>query len=69
MAVSSPRAVATIHETGDPIPWVELFLAAVQTRAGQGTALGESRSTSVMTSAGRLARRAAATIGSGEGAS
>ncbi len=28
------NALQAIHETGDPLPWVELFLAAVQTQAG-----------------------------------
>lgn len=27
------EALQTIHETGDPIPWIELFLTAVHTQA------------------------------------
>ena len=27
------RALATIHETGNPVPWLELFLKAVETQA------------------------------------
>jgi Fic family protein len=32
------EALQTIHETGDPIPWIELFLTAVQTQAGDAVA-------------------------------
>lgn len=28
------EALQTIHETGDPMPWIELFLRAVETQAG-----------------------------------
>jgi len=31
-------ALQTIHETGDPIPWIELFLTAVETQAGDAVA-------------------------------
>ena len=31
-------ALQTIHETGDPIPWIELFLTAVHTQAGDAVA-------------------------------
>lgn len=31
-------ALQTIQETGDPIPWIELFLAAVQTQAADAVA-------------------------------
>jgi Fic family protein len=32
------EALQTIHETGDAIPWIELFLAAVHTQAGDAVA-------------------------------
>jgi Fic family protein len=31
-------ALQTIHETGDAIPWIELFLAAVRTQAADAVA-------------------------------
>ncbi len=31
-------ALQTIHEMGDPIPWIELFLTAVHTQAGDAVA-------------------------------
>ena len=32
------EALQTIHEAGDPIPWIEVFLTAVQTQAGDAVA-------------------------------
>jgi Fic family protein len=51
-------ALQTIHETGDPIPWIELFLTAVHTQASDAV----TRAQAIIELRERY-RRAAATLG------
>jgi len=52
------EALQTIHETGDPIPWIELFLTAVHTQAGDAV----SRARTIIELRERY-RQAAAAVG------